>query len=105
MTKKELMIIADYSHATPLTLEELCEACGISSDFINDLLEYEIIQLEGDTPDQWVFDLVQLQRIKTAIRLQRDLEVNFAGIAVVLDLLEEIERLRRKAELLERHFK
>jgi chaperone modulatory protein CbpM len=36
-----------------------------------------------------------LRRARLAVRLERDLEVNLAGVALALDLLEEIDRLRR----------
>lgn len=104
MVKNELVIIADYSQETLLTLDELCEICGISYDFINELIEYEIVHPQGGAPDEWVFDLDHLQRIKTALRLQRDLEVNLAGVTVVLDLLDELEELRARMKLLEKHF-
>src|SRR5690348_7151825 len=99
MKKENLIIIADYSQETPVAFDELCEICGISADFVYDLMEYEIIDLAGNPPDEWMFNIEQLQRIKTALRLQRDLEVNLAGIAVILDLLDEMEELRSKAEL------
>jgi chaperone modulatory protein CbpM len=104
MTKKDLVILADYSEESLLTFAELCEVCNITADFMNDLIEFEIIHPEGQTPDAWEFDLEELMRIKRAIRLQRDLEVNLPGIVIVLDLLEEMEKLRIKAELLEKHF-
>ncbi|MNY74035.1 chaperone-modulator protein CbpM [compost metagenome] len=65
------------------------------------MLEYEIIQPQNPTEEQWNFDIKQLQRLKTAIRLQRDLEVNLAGVALVLDLLEEMERLKSRTIFLE----
>jgi chaperone modulatory protein CbpM len=104
MVKHELMIIADYSQDTALSLEELCEICHISSDLIHDLIAYEIIHPKQPSTDRWVFDLAELKRIQIALRLQRDLEVNLAGVAVVLDLLDELEALRKNSELLERHF-
>jgi len=33
---------------------------------------------------------------RVALRLERDLEVNLAGIALALDLMEELEQLRRE---------
>ncbi|RDI41812.1 chaperone modulator CbpM [Aquicella lusitana] len=102
MAKKEIMIIADYTSDTPVSLEEICEICNISADFIQDLIEYEIVHPEGELPEEWQFDLDELQRIKTALRLQRDLEVNLAGVAVVLDLLDEMERLRARMAMLEK---
>ena len=101
--KKEIVIIADYSE-TSITLQELCEICQISSDFVNDLIEYDIIYQQIDDPNEWIFDHHQLLRIKTALRLQRDLEVNLPGVAIVLDLLDQMEELRAKVDLLEKHF-
>lgn len=103
MAKKEIMIIADYSQSSEISLEELCEICGISPEILDEMLEYQIVFPEGESPEEFVFDMIQLQRAKTALRLQRDLEVNFAGTAIILDMLEELEALRARTELLEKH--
>lgn len=104
MVKKEIMIIADYAKSEPITLEELCQICGLTDDFIQSLVEHDIVRPHGDITEKWTFSIEQLQRVKTAQRLQRDLEVNFAGIALVLDLLEELHALRAHAHLVERHY-
>ncbi len=104
MKKHEQLIIADYSQETPLSLEELCEVCHITTEFINTLMEYEIIHPKEAQQTEWLFDLDELKRIQRALRLQRDLEVNLAGIAVVLDLLDELEELREQVELMHKHY-
>lgn len=104
MSEKEIVIIADYSQDTPLTLAELCEICDIPSDFIYHLIEYEIIHPRGSAPNEWVFELAELKRIKTVLRLQRDLEINLAGAAVVLDLLDQLKALDEEVELIEKHY-
>lgn len=104
MEKKELLVIIDYSQETLLSLPELCEVCGISSQYVYDLMAFDIIHPSGETPDQWTFNLSQLSRIKTALRLQRDLEINLAGIALILDLMEEIKKLREQVDFLDRRF-
>lgn len=104
MEKEEIIIIADYTQSTSLTLNELCEICGISPDFIRHLIEYEIIHPKEKTAKEWSFELTELQRIKTVLRLQRDLEVNLAGAAVVLDLLAQLDALHAHVELIEKHF-
>lgn len=104
MVKHELMIIADYSQETALSLDELCEICHISPDMIHDLIAYEIIHPKQPHREHWIFNLAELKRIQTALRLHRDLEVNLAGVALVLDLLDELETLRKHSELFERHF-
>jgi chaperone modulatory protein CbpM len=102
MAKKDLIIIADYSQKTSLTSAEFRDICNISPDLFNQLIEYQIIHVEDQHEGE--FDLSQVKRAKIALRLQRDLEVNLAGAAVVLDLLEEMERLHAQMELWERHF-
>ena len=93
---KNQVIIADYSQAShPLTLVELVEVTGIETTFICELVEFEVLQPAGAVPEQWLFDLLALRRVQTALRLRRDLEVNAAGIAVILDLLEQIENLKK----------
>lgn len=103
MTKKELLIIADYSEENVLTLRELCDICDIRMDVIQDYISYQIVEPLDQSQKQWVFNVAQLRRIQTALRLQRDLEINLAGAALVLDLLEELESLRQHANLLEKH--
>ena len=44
---------------------------------------------------EWRFAGGALRRARTAARLQRDLELNLVGVALALDLMDEIERLRR----------
>lgn len=101
MAKKELIIIADYSDESLLTLEELCRICHVQNEQANDFIAFEIIKPIAQTKN--LFSILQLQRMQTALRLQRDLEVNAAGIAVILDLLEELKSLRSHALLLEKH--
>ena len=100
---KEIIIIADYTEEVALTAEDVCEICGIDAVLIQDLISYDIIIPSGSEPDKWVFDMAQLQRLRTALRLQRDLELNYAGIALVFKLLQEMEDLRAKTELLNKH--
>lgn len=104
MPKHELIIIADYSRETSLTLDEICEICGISSDIINTFIEYEIIRPRGETSAEWEFDLKHLQRVKSALRLQRDLEVNLPGVAIILDLLDEMHDMESRLAFFERQF-
>jgi chaperone modulatory protein CbpM len=44
---------------------------------------------------EWRFSGTALRRTRLALRLERDLELNLAGVALALDLMEEVERLRR----------
>src|SRR3990167_5349795 len=105
MKKTEMIVIFDDPRVTTLSLHELCSTCSVSLDFVQALIEYDIIQPKGHAPSEWVFDMSELDRIKTAYRLRRDLEVNLAGIAILLDLLEELEALRARNAMLEKHLR
>ena len=77
-----------------LTLGQLCRACDVHADWIISLVEEGIIEPQGEDIRLWRFSGASLVRARSALRLQRDLGVNLAGIALALDLIEELERLR-----------
>lgn len=103
MVKKDLIIIADYSEETILSLQEICDLFDMTPDVLNDFIEYDVITPIGSSPETWIFDLDDLRRINATLRLQRDLEINLAGIALILNLRDELEELRKKSTLLEKH--
>lgn len=100
---KDIIIIADYTEELILTPEQLCEIFGIEPAELRDLVAYDILIPSGSAPHEWLFDMVQLKRMRTAMRLQRDLELNLAGVALVLQMLEEMEELRAQTALLHQH--
>jgi chaperone modulatory protein CbpM len=77
-----------------LTLGQLCRACGVHADWVIGLVDEGIIEPQGDDMRLWRFSGASLVRARSALRIQRDLGVNLAGIALILDLVEELENLR-----------
>ena len=91
---------------TELSLNDLCCACSRSAEWIIELVEegaLEPVQQEpmGQLQSQWRFSADSLKRARTAMRLQQDLKINMAGIALALNLLEEIETLDERLRLYE----
>lgn len=82
-------------------LSELCQICGIHAEFIIELIEQGVLEPKGKTPSDWVFDVNALQRSYCALRLSRDFNLNAQALALVLDLLDEIKRLREKTNILQ----
>ena len=76
-----------------LTLGQLCHACNVHADWILSLVEESIIEPQGENIRLWRFSGASLLRARSALRLQRDLGVNLAGIALALNLIEELEKL------------
>jgi len=83
------------------SLRELCNICKVHAQFIQDLIDEGIISPQGHDPREWRFAAIEVRRIQISIRLQEDLRVNLPGTALALDLLDEIEQLRRSKLRLE----
>lgn len=76
-----------------VSLAELCRSCGVRAEWVVELVEEGILEPEGTAPARWRFSALAITRVRTAWHLQRDLGVNKAGIAVVLNLMDEREAL------------
>lgn len=83
-----------------LTLTEFSRAGACSVEQVTTLVHEGVIEPEGSEPHEWRFDSVSLRRLRVAQRLMRDLEINAAGAALALDLLDEIEQLKSRLRLL-----
>lgn len=83
------------------TFRELCEHTGVHGEFVVKLVSYGIISpLRDCSVADWSFDLNALVRLQKAQRLQRDLKINLPGLAMSLDLLEDVHSLRREVDRL-----
>ncbi len=81
---------------TCLSLSRLCRICNVTAELIEDMIQEGLISPRGSVQEDWLFGSVEVRRIQIAIRLHRDLRINIPGAALVLDLLEEVEELRRR---------
>lgn len=77
------------------SLTELCRIVGVQEHLVIEIVEEGIVEPIGSARAQWRFTGVAVTRIQRVIRLQREFEVNLPGAALALELLDEIERLRR----------
>ena len=79
-----------------LSLAELCQATQLSAEHVIELVHEGIVEPIGRRPESWRFCGVSLYRVRCAQRLKVDLGLNMPGIALALDLLDEVERLRAR---------
>ena len=87
--------------AMELTLSQLARSCATNAEWLIQLVEEGILVPSGRQQSQWRFSGICIHRVHRVQRLQRDLRVNLPGSALVLDMLEEVERLRRRLAVLE----
>lgn len=85
-----------------LTLGELCRASRMPAEQVIELVGQGVIEpLYPQSPADWCFAGVSLRRVRCAQRLQRDLGINTAGVALALDLLDELDAMRTRLRRLE----
>jgi len=84
-----------------LTIEEICQSCKVDENVIVELIEQGVIEPKARLTQPWRFSALALPRIARALRLQRDFDLNSAGVALALDLLAEIESLKSRLNRLD----
>ena len=87
---------------TELSLSDLCRVCATSAEWVIALVDEGVLEPVGYQQIHWRFPAESLQRARTAMRLQRDLGINLAGVALALDLMQEIDRLESQLHRLGR---
>lgn len=78
-----------------LTLPELCRLCAVERQVVLEIVAEGIVEPSGAAPEAWRFSGLAVTRVHRVLRLQHEFEVNLPGAALALELLEEIERLKR----------
>ena len=77
-----------------LTLVELCRASRAAEEQVRLWVLEGVLTPRGAAPDEWRFAPTALRRARRARALTHDLEINTPGVALALDLMDEIESLR-----------
>ncbi|WP_295543703.1 chaperone modulator CbpM [uncultured Thiohalocapsa sp.] len=104
MTEPQAGISGDLlDEQLALRLAELTQVCGVSVEQVRAMVAEGMLHPRGTAPEQWVFRGIEVIRVRRALRLQRDLELNLPGTALALELIDEIERLRCRVHRLEQH--
>jgi chaperone modulatory protein CbpM len=90
-----------WEEQSELTLADISRTCAVHAEYIIELVDEGVLAPAGREPVLWRFTGGHTHRVIVAMRLQRDLGINLAGVALVLQLLEEVKELRTRISLLE----
>lgn len=80
--------------STRLTVSELCVMCNVEETWVSELIAHGAIDTARAAKGSWSVSAATVVRVKKARRLARDFEMNASSVALALDLLDEIDRLR-----------
>jgi chaperone modulatory protein CbpM len=83
-----------------LDLAEFCEATDLTDVYVIEIVEHGILEPQGAQPKDWRFNDYELTLAKRAAKLRRDLDLEWEGVALALDLLEEVRQLRAENRML-----
>lgn len=81
-----------------MTIVELSHASRTPEEMIMSWVSEGVLSPSGSTPQDWRFSGDSLRRAKTAAHLTHDLELNVPGVALALELLDEIAQLRTRLQ-------
>jgi chaperone modulatory protein CbpM len=79
-----------------LTAVELGRACRATEQQIEVWVHEGVLEPIGAAREGWRFHGDALARMRLATRLMHDLEINSAGVALALDLLDRIAELESR---------
>jgi chaperone modulatory protein CbpM len=85
-----------FDESAILTVRDLCRICAVDEQHVIELVHEGVLNVIEFDAAEWRFTGAALRRTRLALRLERDLEINLAGVALALDLMEELEHLRRE---------
>lgn len=90
----------ETSLTVKLTLDEVCEITKLPAEVLITIVEEGILEPKGASPEEWFFDTYMLNIAKRAYRLHHDFDIEWTGIPLYLDMIEELEKLRSENKLL-----
>ena len=80
-----------------LKIKHFCSLYEIPTSFIDSLQKYELIEVVTINNEKYILS-EQLVDIERFIRLHYELEINFEGLDVVNNLLNQIKQLQQEIE-------
>ena len=86
-----------------LSLIELCKACKGSEELISSWVFEGVLEPVGQQPQEWRFSGLAVRRARLAFAMAEEMEINESGIALALDLLDQIQLLEKKLTQIAQH--
>lgn len=83
-----------------LQIDELCERVALTPEDVVEIVSYGIVVQSKPQAEQWEFTPDAVALAARAARLRRDLDLNWPGVALALELLDKVDALRRENKAL-----
>jgi DNA-binding transcriptional MerR regulator len=80
-----------------IEVDVLARETGLHPDLVRRFVRLGLVERAGGTPQQPLFRRDAASRLARALRLRRDLGLNYAGAALASDLLARIDELEERS--------
>jgi len=105
MSEQEVLEIVEPETDSVFSLGQVCTILELRSEVICEWVAEGVVRPRGGRMTEWRFTNAELERARRARRLQLYFELDNASLPLVLELLGEVQRLRRRLRMLdERYF-
>ena len=92
--------MAEYELGMSVT--EICLETNLEEVDCLEIVECGIVAPAGNEPRDWRFDESMLGTMTKAVRLQKELHLEWSAVALIINLIEEREQLQTENEILRR---
>ncbi|HEX7811048.1 MAG TPA: chaperone modulator CbpM [Burkholderiales bacterium] len=83
---------------TELSLDELTELSGLPADMLRELVDCGVLVPAATGASQWRLTSASITAVQTAGRLRSDFELDTSALALVVRLLDRIQRLETQLQ-------
>ncbi len=83
-----------------LDMHTLCQEADLTADCVIEIGENGVVEPPGRRPEDWLFDDQAPLLARRAAKLHQELELEWEGVALALELLQEVQQLRNENSML-----
>ncbi|MBJ6367490.1 chaperone modulator CbpM [Snuella sedimenti] len=82
-----------------ISIQQFCTHYNVPKTFINALKDYDLIEIIIIKEEHYIH-LTQINEVEKMMRLHYDLDINFAGIDAIYNLLKQVDALKQEINTL-----
>ena len=103
MSEKAHALVLWRTEYSLLSVEDLASAAGVQTGIVETFVRLRLIEPSANIGFDQLFPASTVDRLQRIVHLRQGLGVNWAGVAVILQMSEHMEALQKEVETLREH--
>lgn len=96
MAASRYQIVRRRVEREQITLDTLAASAGLHPALVEWFVDCGLLEPDERTGTRMLFNVACIARLRTIVRLRRDIGANVPGIAVILNMLDRLAALQRE---------